>query len=145
MQFYPNSLGDDKVLADSGDDLSETIRGQRRCPAAKVETGYFFFARIPASDQMNLLQESIQIAVAGFPIVQDFAVGTETADVLTKRNMNIQTERIAVSVRQFTVIFILKKKRFCRTCQPHPCKICNDTHNTVRCAFRCFSIRLNIF
>ena len=72
----------------------------------------FFFARVPASDQMNLLQESIQIAVAGFPIVQDFAVGTETADVLTKRNMNIQTERIAVSVRpvSYTHLDVYKRQ-----------------------------------
>jgi hypothetical protein len=100
---------------------AESVCGKCGRSTAKVKACDRLFSGMLAAHKVNFVEQRINVAVAHFFIILYFAIRAEIADILAKRDMHVKPKIFAVFERQFLVVFIVKRKRLCRSCKPHPC------------------------
>ena len=93
-------------------DVPDSVGGQCRGSAAKVQTGHGLLARTLAADHVDLANERIDISTALFLFVSHLAVRTEAAYPSAEGNVHVQSQAFAFRKGQRFIVLIFEDKRF---------------------------------
>jgi len=109
----------------------DAIAGKGGRAAAKVETRDFLALLAVLGDELDLFDEVVDVIVANFLVVEDFAVGTKATDLTAEGDVDVESELLAALVVEFLIVAFAKLKGLDGAQQPHARGIgkpghCND-------------------
>ena len=132
VKFQADPVGNDKVVLQGMDDLSDPVNCKGGRPSAEIEAGDLFPAGMLTPHHMDLPDQGIDIPAAQILFVAHLAVGTEAADAPAEGDMDIQSQSAAFVIGKDAVIFIFKGKGLPCSGKPGPCKTGKKTHTPPR-------------